>query len=133
MFEEEKPVNNTGIQNTSIDSTSKQAVVDDLPSIEDVLSSGGIFDYPLLEEFLGGSDMKPSILNKVEFVTGQFGESVGLLLKDVWYRTGSKSILDETKRLQESDNIPCRVNVAQRRGKTGRTYYTLRGGKKENE
>ena len=124
----------TNNENTSIhkQNTSKEASsIDEIPDINDVLTSSGIFSYPLLEEFLNGEEQRSSILNEVEFVTGKYGPTVGLRLEDTWYRSGSNTILDETRKLYESKNIPCNVCVAKRQGKNGRIYYTLRGGIKE--
>ena len=132
--ETETVSDNTNKQNTSNNSnTSIEAsgTIDDVPDINDVLPSSSVFGYPLLDEFLGNNETRPSILNEVEFISGQFGESVGLRLKDTWYRSSSKSILEETKKLFETKNLPVKVVVAKRRSKTGRIYHTLRGGQKE--
>ena len=130
LVEEKETVSNdTNNQytSTSNNTSTEASSIDEIPDINEVIPSSGIFTYPLLEEFLGDSNTRPSILNEVEFVEGQYGESVGLKLKDTWYRSSSKAILDETKRLQETNNLPCRVYVTKKRGKTGRIYHTLRG------
>ena len=131
--DEAETVSENSEQYTS-NNTSKEASgqnIDDIPDIDDVLPNSGVFSYPLLEEFLEDTDIRPCILNEVEFVTGQYGPCVGLKLDDTWYRSSSKPILEETGMLEEKELIPCKVKVSRRRGKTGRNYYTLRGGKSE--
>jgi len=132
--ETETVSDDTNKQDTSIDNTNSNTSIEaskTIPDIHDLLGSNSVFGYPLLDEFLGNNETRPSILNEVEFISGQFGDSVGLKLKDTWYRSSSKSILEETKKLSETKNIPVKVIVARRKSKTGRIYHTLRGGLKE--
>ena len=125
--------NETNIENTNKENISIEAGVDEkLHDIREEMPSGsGVFEYPKLDEFLGNSELRPSVLCEVEFVNGKFGETVALLLKDTWYRSSSKPIIDEAHFIKDHDLFPCRVFVAEKKSETGRTYYTLRGGEDE--
>ena len=112
-------------KNTSIEAS------ENLFDIREEIQTSGVFGYPLLDEFLGDQNMVSGILKDAELVNGNYGESVGLKINDTWYRSSSKPIIDETKQLLEGNLFPCRVYVAKQQGKSGRTYYTLRGEKDE--
>jgi len=129
----EKKTNESVSKNTdSKNDTTNPSIIeaDDInkiPSIEDILPNGEVFSHPLLEEFLGGAEKKQAVLTEAEIITGGYGESVTLKLDGNMYRSNSKTIVHQVKTLQDMKKIPIRVNVAQVKGKTGRTYFTLRG------
>jgi hypothetical protein len=100
---------------------------DKIPSIEDILPDGEVFSYPLLDEYLGGSEKKEGVLEEAVVVNGGFGESVTLKLDGNMFRSNSKTVVGQVKKLLELKEIPVRVSVAYLVGKSGRKYFTLRG------
>ena len=114
----------TSIINTSVQDADTNKSI---PSIEDVLPDGDAFTHPLLEVYLDGGKKKEAVLERAEVIDGSYGESVVLMLDGESYRSNSKAIIGQVKKLLEMDCIPVKVCVAQVTGKSGRKYYTLRG------
>jgi hypothetical protein len=130
MKEEPKNNENTSTQNTGIQ---KADTNKSIPSIMDILPDGDVFTYPLLDEFLGSKEEKEAVLEEAEVINGSYGESVSLKLNGENFRSNSKAVIAQVKKLQELDAIPVKVNVAQLTGRSGRKYFTLRGKKKEEK
>ena len=87
---------NTSTMDTSIQGAGTNKSI---PSIEDVLPDGDVFTYPLLEEFHGGKEKKEAILERAEIITGSYGESAALKLNGENYRSNSKAIVSQVKKL----------------------------------
>jgi hypothetical protein len=124
-----------GAHDTSNEDTGiKEA--DDRQSINDVLPTDIGFGHPLLEVYLDGSNRRKGVLEEAEIINGSYGESATLKLDGNWYRSGGSVILKEVRALLERDLLPengLSVCVAKERGQSGRAYYTLRGGLKDED
>ena len=97
-YNENTSNNDTGIQEAD---TNKS-----IPSIEDVLPDGDAFTHPLLEVYLDGGKKKEAVLERAEVIDGSYGESVVLMLDGESYRSNSKAIISQVKKLLEMDCIP---------------------------
>jgi len=116
-------------ENTSNNITGVQKADDNksIPSIEDVLPDGDAFGLPLLDSFLGGEKIKTAVLEEAEVINGSYSDFAKLKLDGTEYRSNSKTVVAQVKKLLELEMIPVQVNVAEMTGKSGRNYYTLRG------
>ena len=116
-------------ENTSNNNTGVQKADDNksIPDISDILPDGDMFSLPLLEKFLAGGKSKEAVLEETEIVNGSYSDFARLKLDGVEYRSNSKTIVSQVKKLLELEMIPVKVCVAEMVGKTGRKYYTLRG------
>jgi hypothetical protein len=117
------------IENTSIKNSGVQKADDNksIPCIEDVLPDGDAFGLPLLDNFLNGEKMKQAVLEEAEIINGSYSDFARLSLDGVEYRSNSKTVVSQVKKLLELEMIPIKVSVGEMIGKTGRKYYTLRG------
>lgn len=111
--------NESGVQNADDNKS--------IPSIEDVLPDGDAFGLPLLDSFLGGEKIKAAVLEEAEVINGSYSDFAKLKLDGTEYRSNSKTVVAQVKKLLELEMIPVQVNVAEMTGKSGRSYYTLRG------
>ena len=116
-------------ENTSNHNTGVQKAEDNksIPSIEDILPDGDMFSLPLLEHFLDGEKSKEAVLEETEIVNGSYSDFARLKLDSKEFRSNSKTVVAQVKKLLELEMVPVKVCVAEMTAKSGRKYYTLRG------
>jgi hypothetical protein len=120
-------------ENTSNMDSGVQKAADNksIPDISDILPDGDMFSLPLLEKFLAGEKSKNGVLEETEIINGSYSDFARLKLDGEEYRSNSKTVIAQVKKLLELEMIPVKVCVAEKIGKSGRTYHTLRGGDKD--
>ncbi len=127
-------INNTesNKENTSIKDSGVQKADDNksIPDISDILPDGDMFSLPLLDEFLAGEKKKQAVLEETEIINGSYSDFARLKFNGKEFRSNSKTVVSQVKKLLELEMIPVRVCVAEKIGKSGRKYYTLRGDDK---
>jgi hypothetical protein len=86
-----------------------------------------MFSLPLLDVFLAGEKSKEAVLEETEIISGSYSDFARLKLDGKEFRSNSKTVMSQVKKLLELEMIPVRVCVATKTAKSGRTYHTLRG------
>ena len=68
-----------------------------------------------------------NINEEAEIINGSYSDFARLILDGEEFRSNSKTVVLQVKKLLELEMIPVKVCVAEMVGKSGREYHTLRG------